>query len=252
MHRKYFYSSCCNELGEKGHIYFNARYYDPEVGRFLTEDPSRKGTSWYTYCSNNPLTFVDPTGRREIIDGEEDEKEDRKANRQRTWQRFKERIREVFSRSGSSDSSTDTDEIPTSDTEAIRPQLQCPTGRPICDIQAWNFEVLEGLNPNSVLGRNVNPDLNRLSVPEQFEMIPESSKYKYPPANTSGFSYWPRKNPRHVESYTRGSGKTYELLRTTGEGPVWSETRDITSMRTYDRIWVPLKRIESVPNEPQW
>ena len=64
-------SSRCDELGEGSHIYFNARYYDPEVGRFLTEDPSRKGTSWYTYCNNNPLTFTDPTGRREIIDEDE-------------------------------------------------------------------------------------------------------------------------------------------------------------------------------------
>jgi hypothetical protein len=43
-------------------IYFNARYYDPTIGRFITEDPSRKGTGWYTYCSNNPINRTDPTG----------------------------------------------------------------------------------------------------------------------------------------------------------------------------------------------
>jgi uncharacterized protein RhaS with RHS repeats len=67
MREKASNCSCRNELGKESHIYFNARYYDPEVGRFLTEDPSRKGTSWYTYCNNNPLTFTDPTGRREIM-----------------------------------------------------------------------------------------------------------------------------------------------------------------------------------------
>jgi RHS repeat-associated protein len=56
------------EYDATGLQYFNARYYDPIVGRFLTEDPSRKGHSWYSYCANNPLTFTDPTGMREIVD----------------------------------------------------------------------------------------------------------------------------------------------------------------------------------------
>jgi RHS repeat-associated protein len=47
----------------EGRIYFNARYYDPTTGRFITEDPSRKGTGWYTYCSNDPVNRTDPTGR---------------------------------------------------------------------------------------------------------------------------------------------------------------------------------------------
>jgi RHS repeat-associated protein len=45
-------------------IYFNARYYDPVTGRFLTEDPSRKGVNWYAYCENNPVNRTDPTGRQ--------------------------------------------------------------------------------------------------------------------------------------------------------------------------------------------
>jgi RHS repeat-associated protein len=101
MQLKSFYSSRCSELGEGSHIYFNARYYDPEVGRFLTEDPSRKGTSWYTYCNNNPLTFTDQTGRLT-----EEEKDERKAERQERWQKFKERVREVFSRSESKETNT--------------------------------------------------------------------------------------------------------------------------------------------------
>ena len=95
-------SSSRNELGEGRHIYFNARYYDPEVGRCLTEDPSRKAASWYTYCDNNPLTFTDPTGRLT-----EEEKEERRANRRERWERFKERVREVFSRCESSEKNKD-------------------------------------------------------------------------------------------------------------------------------------------------
>lgn len=47
----------------EGLIYFNARYYDPLTGRFLTEDPSRKGVNWYAYCENNPVNRIDPSGR---------------------------------------------------------------------------------------------------------------------------------------------------------------------------------------------
>jgi RHS repeat-associated protein len=42
--------------------YFNARWYDPELGRFTSEDPARDGLAWYVYCSNNPLAFTDPSG----------------------------------------------------------------------------------------------------------------------------------------------------------------------------------------------
>ena len=46
-----------------GLIYFGARWYDPEVGRFLTQDPVKDGLNWYAYCNNNPLRFTDPDGR---------------------------------------------------------------------------------------------------------------------------------------------------------------------------------------------
>ena len=43
------------------------RFYDPTVGMFLTQDPSMKAAyiygNGYTYARNNPLRYVDPTGR---------------------------------------------------------------------------------------------------------------------------------------------------------------------------------------------
>ena len=45
-----------------GLLYFNARYYDATTGRFLAEDPARKGSGWYSYCDGNPVNAVDPTG----------------------------------------------------------------------------------------------------------------------------------------------------------------------------------------------
>ncbi len=50
------------DLGEEGCYYFNARWYDADTGRFITEDPIRDGQNWYIYVSNNPLKFIDPTG----------------------------------------------------------------------------------------------------------------------------------------------------------------------------------------------
>ena len=51
--------------------YFDARYYDPYIGRFITRDPIGDGVNWYAYAANNPLKFIDPTGLEWIwVDGE--------------------------------------------------------------------------------------------------------------------------------------------------------------------------------------
>ena len=45
---------------------FSARYFDPAVPRFTSIDPHAENYySWspYVYCYNNPLRFVDPTGK---------------------------------------------------------------------------------------------------------------------------------------------------------------------------------------------
>ncbi len=47
---------------ETGTIYLRARYYNPSVGRFISEDPIGDGLNWYTYAGNNPIMFIDPTG----------------------------------------------------------------------------------------------------------------------------------------------------------------------------------------------
>lgn len=41
--------------------YLRARYYDPKLGRFWTEDPFPVG-NLYTYVGNNPVLYVDPYG----------------------------------------------------------------------------------------------------------------------------------------------------------------------------------------------
>ena len=45
-----------------GLSYFGARYYDTDMGRFISRDPVQDGRNWYVYCSNNPLSYIDPNG----------------------------------------------------------------------------------------------------------------------------------------------------------------------------------------------
>jgi len=39
-----------------------ARYYDPLIGRFASEDLARHGHNWWSYCSANPINLRDATG----------------------------------------------------------------------------------------------------------------------------------------------------------------------------------------------
>ena len=60
---------------DTGLVYMQARYYDPAVGRFLSVDPVSPAPgnlfnfNRYDYTSNNPYSFIDPDGRRDIYIG---------------------------------------------------------------------------------------------------------------------------------------------------------------------------------------
>jgi len=45
-----------------GTYFLRNRYYSPNNGRFLTEEPAQAGLNWYTYCENNPIFYIDPSG----------------------------------------------------------------------------------------------------------------------------------------------------------------------------------------------
>ena len=47
-----------------GFYYYRYRVYDPNVGRFTSEDPLGflDGPNMYLYCHNNPVSLVDPLG----------------------------------------------------------------------------------------------------------------------------------------------------------------------------------------------
>jgi RHS repeat-associated protein len=51
---------------ENDHLYFmRARYYDPTIGRFMSEDPVWS-TNLYPYGNNNPIASIDPKGESYI------------------------------------------------------------------------------------------------------------------------------------------------------------------------------------------
>jgi len=52
--------------------YYRARWYDPQVGRFISEDPVGFGgqdANFYAYVKNRPMSFVDPQGTNPLVIG---------------------------------------------------------------------------------------------------------------------------------------------------------------------------------------
>jgi RHS repeat-associated protein len=57
-----------------GLVYMNARYYHPQLGRFVSPDSivpnpaNPQSYNRYSYVRNSPLNFTDPTGHKECVD----------------------------------------------------------------------------------------------------------------------------------------------------------------------------------------
>ncbi len=52
-----------------GLLYYRDRYYDPQTGRFISQDPSgvAGGTNLYQYALSSPTAYTDPTGNNPMI-----------------------------------------------------------------------------------------------------------------------------------------------------------------------------------------
>ena len=59
---------------ETGLMFYGARYYDPQIGRFITADTivsqpfNPQSLNRYSYCDNNPINYTDPTGHKKFKD----------------------------------------------------------------------------------------------------------------------------------------------------------------------------------------
>ncbi|MCR5696877.1 MAG: RHS repeat-associated core domain-containing protein [Marinilabiliaceae bacterium] len=67
-------SARLSSVPEFGLIDMNGRFYDPQLGRFLSPDPyvqdmtNPQNFNRYSYCLNNPLKYTDPSGMQLVID----------------------------------------------------------------------------------------------------------------------------------------------------------------------------------------
>jgi RHS repeat-associated protein len=58
---------------ESGYYFYNARHYDPEIGRFVTADTvidgeyDTQGWNRYSYVKGNPIRYKDPTGHETYL-----------------------------------------------------------------------------------------------------------------------------------------------------------------------------------------
>jgi RHS repeat-associated protein len=56
-----------NHDGRKLRVYYRARYYNPQIGRFISEDPlgfAGRSTNFYAYTFNSPTNFTDASGKQ--------------------------------------------------------------------------------------------------------------------------------------------------------------------------------------------
>ncbi|MGW2240687.1 RHS repeat-associated core domain-containing protein [Streptomyces sp. NPDC001759] len=65
------YTFTGREDDHTGLLYYRDRYYDPQTGRFISQDPSGQagGTNLYQYALASPTTYTDPSGNNPLIAG---------------------------------------------------------------------------------------------------------------------------------------------------------------------------------------
>ncbi|MFE2601034.1 RHS repeat-associated core domain-containing protein [Streptomyces sp. NPDC059396] len=65
------YTFTGRESDGTGLLYYRSRYYDPETGRFISQDPigHAGGPNLYQYALSSPTTYTDPSGNNPLLIG---------------------------------------------------------------------------------------------------------------------------------------------------------------------------------------
>jgi RHS repeat-associated protein len=83
----YTYTGQFSHMDDFGLMFYNARWYDPVLGRFAQADtmiPQAQGVqAWdrYAYANNNPVRYTDPTGHKVTFDADENCKQSQRLSR---------------------------------------------------------------------------------------------------------------------------------------------------------------------------
>jgi hypothetical protein len=163
----------------------------------------------YHYAGNNPVKYVDPNGR-------EDE----------DWTNTL-----VF------EASELVIEASIPDPE---PQISNNPATPHCDINAWNNAVENNLDPRAQNG--IYWDGNEVDAADVFALFPDN-RNELPPANSSGFAFYPGTNPEHIILYQRGESDTYTAHQSDGIDPTTPRDWNIQGSFARDAIFVPLPQL---------
>lgn len=80
------YTGQVSDTDETGLYYYNARYYNPQIGKFTQADTAEDGMNRYAYVRNNPLALVDPSGHQSAFPGKDELPPDASKDISNSWQ----------------------------------------------------------------------------------------------------------------------------------------------------------------------
>ncbi|MDC7221346.1 MAG: RHS repeat-associated core domain-containing protein [Spirochaetales bacterium] len=211
--------------------YFNARWYDPETARFMTEDPIKDGMLWFAYCGNNPLKYTDPTGLETDADSDD-----------------------PYAMGESNIDDTD-DPTPTNpDSDAINynefdgPIVELTPFDPKddhCDINSWNQAIEQGYDPRTPSGESW--DGNILTADDIASLYP--NKADKPPEGTAGYGFIDNNGDKvvdHVMFYdnTDIDANKYTAYDSDGKEDQFENTWDMSGTTVENGTFAPLDELD--------
>ena len=203
---------------------YGFRDYSSSIGRFITSDPIRDGTNWYTLAVNNPINFVDLWG---LCTANEKPKN--------VW--------ENYTGAGNPYENYGISTTFPKIQQNVKNKTTQYTSNYRCDMYAWNSAIEDGKNPLGQNGEDWNIDIE--SVNDIFSYYP-NLRFSSPQNNTCGFAFYfesEEKNKAiHVEYYTNvdDDPTTYNQYKTDGLKEVEIVKRSVNNILNLNIYYVPI------------